>query len=121
METPEQQTMPLSKKRFFELTALCFLAFSLSTNAADFGADRHIKRGVTCQTCHGPDMKDPKFPETSDCIKCHDKGGLISKTKALEPNPHDAPHNGDCVLCHVQHEAPENYCAQCHKFDYKVK
>ncbi|WP_350338312.1 cytochrome c3 family protein [Turicimonas muris] len=54
-------------------------------------------------------------------MKCHDKGGLISKTKALEPNPHDAPHNGDCVLCHVQHETPENYCAQCHKFDYKVK
>ncbi|WP_418545649.1 cytochrome c3 family protein [Parasutterella excrementihominis] len=39
-------------------------------------------------------------------------------------NPHVSPHYGnklDCTLCHLQHAAPENYCAQCHSFDFKVK
>ena len=31
-----------------------------------------------------------------------------------------APHNGDCILCHLQHEKSENYCAQCHNFKFVV-
>ena len=43
------------------------------------------------------------------------KNALIEKTKAIGPvNPHKAPHNGECTLCHLQHEAPVNYCAECH-------
>ena len=85
--------------------------------AADFGADRHIARG----TCHGPDMKNPKTPDESTCLKCHKREDVAARTKGLSPNPHTAPHNNDCTLCHMQHEPEENYCAQCHKFDYPMR
>lgn len=107
--------------KIFKYLSLVLVAFCLTVNAAEYGADRHIKKGLTCETCHGPDKNNPKYPETEDCLKCHDKNQLIAKTKTLEPNPHNAPHNGDCVLCHAQHEEAQNYCAQCHKFDYHVK
>lgn len=89
--------------------------------AADFGADRHIARGLECGTCHGPDMKNPKTPDESTCLKCHKREDVADRTKGLSPNPHTAPHNNDCTLCHMQHEPEENYCAQCHKFDYPMR
>lgn len=103
------------------LTALVFaLSASPSYAAQKFGADRHIARGVACQSCHGPDMKNPSYPDQTTCITCHEKGALIEKTKNIKPvNPHAAPHNGDCTLCHMQHEEPVDYCAQCHKFNFK--
>jgi DnaJ-class molecular chaperone len=105
--------------------ASCLLAVSSLSAAAEgakWGADRHIARGMTCQMCHGDDMKNPQYPEEATCLKCHQKDALAEKTKNLPgANPHKAPHNGDCTLCHMQHEEPVNYCAQCHKFDFKVK
>ena len=89
------------------LASAC-LIFGTTASAADFGADRHVARGLECASCHGPDMKNPETPD--------------EKTNSRRnPNPHKAPHNGDCTLCHLQHEPEENYCAQCHKFDFKVK
>lgn len=95
-----------------------------SCYAANFGADRHLTKGVTCETCHGKNMnkESPEIPDGATCIKCHDKAALAEKTKGLPgANPHAAPHNGDCTLCHMQHEEAVNYCAQCHQFDFKVK
>ncbi|WP_423837815.1 cytochrome c3 family protein, partial [Sutterella wadsworthensis] len=47
-----------------------------------------------------------------------------ASTKNVKPtNPHTSPHYNadlDCVNCHVGHEPSENYCAQCHNFDFKV-
>lgn len=108
------------------ISVICAIFFSISTAYAapdaKMGADRHVARGLTCQNCHGDDMKNPKFPEEATCVQCHPKAALAEKTKNLPlANPHNAPHNGDCVNCHLQHEPPENYCAQCHKFDFKVK
>lgn len=100
----------------FILTALMA---SGSVSAADtFGADRHVAHGVSCETCHGPDKNNPQYPDETTCVKCHPKAAVAEKTKTLKPNPHAAPHNGDCTLCHMQHEAPVNYCAQCHRFTY---
>lgn len=100
------------------LTALVCLTGLSCVNAANFGADRHVARGVACTVCHGPDMKNPELPDETTCIKCHPKTAVAEKTKKLNPNPHAAPHNGDCTLCHMQHEDPVNYCNQCHKFDF---
>ena len=71
--------------------------------------------GMACASCHGPDGKSPEYPDQETCLKCHQKDALVEKTKAIGPvNPHKAPHNGECTLCHLQHEAPVNYCAECH-------
>ena len=96
------------------------LALSSTAGAADqkFGADRHVARGIPCTMCHGNDMKNPEFPDENTCTKCHNKAQLADKTKALKPNPHAAPHNGDCTLCHMQHEPTVNYCNQCHQFKF---
>ena len=68
-----------------------------------------------------PWLTPPVYPEETTCTGCHNKADVAKKTKALEPNPHTAPHNGDCTLCHMQHEPAVNYCAQCHNFNFKVR
>lgn len=89
--------------------------------AADFGADRHLARGVTCEQCHGKDKANPQLPDESTCLTCHNKEQVAAKTPQLKPNPHQAPHNGDCTLCHLQHEPEVNYCSQCHSFSFVMK
>lgn len=97
------------------LAASFSMSFAFAADAPKFGADRHIARGMTCESCHGKDGKSPEFPDQETCLKCHNKAAVAEKTKDLKPvNPHNAPHNGDCVLCHLQHEAPVNYCGDCH-------
>ena len=100
--------------------SLAVAAFGNAQAADKLGADRHIARGLTCEVCHGPDKDNRAFPDEATCTKCHVKDAVAAKTAKLEPNPHKAPHNGDCTLCHTQHEPAVNYCAQCHKFDFKV-
>lgn len=89
-----------------------------TSEAESFGADRHAVRGLNSESCHGPDQNNPQYPDENTCIQCHSKTAVADKTKDLSPNPHAAPHNGDCTLCHMQHEEPVNYCNQCHKFTY---
>ena len=99
--------------------ALVSLMVALSASAGQkFGADRHVARGIACTMCHGPDVKNPNYPDENTCTQCHPKDAMAAKTAKLTPNPHKAPHNGDCTLCHMQHEPTVNYCAQCHKFDF---
>ena len=48
------------------LTALCLaaaLAFAGTASAGEKLAEQHIAKGLQCQTCHGPDMKNPQMPE----------------------------------------------------------
>ena len=66
-------------------------------------------------------MKNPEYPDENTCLQCHNREDVASKTKTLNPNPHQAPHNGDCTLCHMQHEPEVNYCEQCHQFNFKMK
>jgi hypothetical protein len=84
---------------------------------------KHFLSGVTCGACHA----DPKAAEpapASTCMGCHDPDKVATASAAVKPtNPHDSPHYGrkaDCNLCHHQHEKSENYCSQCHQFDFKV-
>lgn len=100
--------------------ALCGF-HAVQAGQVQYGADRHAARGVTCQMCHGADMKSPEFPEEPVCVRCHNKAQVAQKTKQMNPNPHNAPHNGECTLCHVQHGPSADYCGQCHTFKYKPR
>jgi hypothetical protein len=88
------------------------------------GSHLHALKGVKCEQCHGK-VKKPEQVEMSKCVACHgDTDKLAAKTAKVKPhNPHESPHYGtsaDCNLCHHQHTKSENFCAQCHKFDYIV-
>ena len=103
------------------------LSLCLSQSFADeaHGADRHIARGMSCESCHGkgdPAKLDP--PDIQKCVQCHPTKALVEKTQGVKPqNPHVSPHYQDrleCTNCHHLHEASENFCGQCHDFKYKV-
>jgi cytochrome c553 len=88
------------------------------------GSHIHQLTGVNCAACHGKTRK-PAATEMKKCVGCHGSTAkLAEKTAGVKPeNPHTSPHYGtdlDCNLCHHQHAKSENYCNQCHKFDFKV-
>lgn len=99
------------------LTLLSFSSFAAADTDPIMDADKHLMKGLKCQTCHGPDLSKPRYPDQKICTQCHAKNALASKTEGQLPgNPHAAPHNAECTLCHLQHEKPVDYCATCHKF-----
>lgn len=87
------------------------------------GSHFHQLGGVGCPQCHGNATK-PTEVAAEKCMSCHDTAKLAEKTQDVKPkNPHLSPHYGkdaDCNLCHHQHAKSENYCVQCHKFEFKV-
>lgn len=93
--------------------------------AADgkFLADRHVERGLKCESCHTPDMKIKTSGDYDICVDCHGNyNAMIKKTEGrYETNPH-AQHEGalPCTECHKGHKAGVNYCGGCHNFEYKV-
>lgn len=102
--------------------SLGWVAWSaVAATTPPLGADRHAKAGVPCAACHGPDMKNWRYPDAKTCTSCHDRKQVAAATATLTPNPHTAPHNNECTLCHYQHEPVVNYCEQCHQFDWKMK
>ena len=87
------------------------------------GSHAHNLAGVTCEKCHGKAEKQ-ETPEMKQCLTCHNPEKLVEKTAKIKPeNPHTSPHYGnslDCNLCHIQHGKSENYCNQCHQFNFTV-
>lgn len=86
-------------------------------------AHTHQLSGVTCKSCHAnPRKAEPAKAQA--CLGCHTGEAIFAATAAVKPrNPHGSPHYGkeaDCNLCHHQHETSENFCSQCHKFEFKV-
>jgi len=88
------------------------------------GSHIHQLSGVNCVSCHGK-TKKPEGLKMDKCVACHgstDK--LAEKTAKVKPeNPHTSPHYGttlDCNLCHHQHAKSENFCSQCHSFNFKL-
>ena len=79
-------------------------------------------RRWACKSCHGPDGKGEVTTQT--CTGCHQIDALVASTKDVKPtNPHVSPHYGnelDCASCHMGHSDSENFCNQCHQFDFKV-
>lgn len=100
------------------------LLCSTQAMSADFGADRHVARGIQCASCHGKN-NEVAYPSIEQCTTCHNPEQVAERTKGVKPqNPHVSPHYGktlDCALCHLQHAKPENYCDQCHQFGFKVR
>lgn len=109
----------------FAFAALTSMTASSVFAADNFGSQRHISKGLTCETCHGPDKANPKEPTTDTCTQCHNVSALVAKTAKVKPtNPHTSPHYQDrldCINCHLQHDTPQNFCNQCHTFDFKVR
>ena len=52
--------MSFSKTLLVSLGLASLIACGTVSAAEKFGADRHVARGVSCQMCHGPDMKNPQ-------------------------------------------------------------
>jgi len=87
------------------------------------GSHVHQLSGATCVKCHGSEKPEPLSMDK--CVSCHGSTAkLAEKTAKVKPeNPHTSPHYGtelDCNLCHHQHAKSENYCNQCHKFNFRV-
>ena len=97
-------------------------ASTTSAVAADYLADRHLQRGLTCAQCHG-EAAPSKAPSMDHCLNCH--GGsyeaLARTTADKKPNPHYT-HIGDkeCAVCHKGHQASVLLCNNCHQFTMRV-
>lgn len=104
------------------------IALSLGAGAADAGkflGDRHVERGLKCDSCHTPDNKIKQSGDYDVCVTCHgDYDAMIKRTAAKyqgKVNPH-AQHEGvlPCVECHKGHKKSVNYCGGCHSYIYEV-
>lgn len=85
----------------------------------------HMLAGVTCADCHGEDIATPAPMTTNQCLACHGPlEALGALTADVQPtNPHLTPHGpafAECSLCHQVHQPSENFCADCHDFEFKV-
>ena len=65
------------------LLAAMFSCSAFAADAPKMGADKHVAKGVACQTCHGTDLKNPNLPKEETCTQCHPKEMLIEKRKDL--------------------------------------
>lgn len=87
------------------------------------GSHVHQLKGITCAKCHEKGKK-PEAESMDTCVACHNADRLAEKTAKFKPeNPHTSPHYGntlDCNACHHQHRKSEDFCAQCHKFNFTV-
>jgi hypothetical protein len=95
---------------------------SLAWAAESSLTDKHQKSGINCAGCHKETPPNAKVPMAA-CFQCHgDYAKLAEKTKKLPQNPH-ASHLDDleCDKCHHVHKPSVDYCAQCHKFGFKVR
>lgn len=80
---------------------------------------RHAREKLTCGLCHTSFNLDEEFP-MEKCLYCHGSyPDLAGLTKAIVPNPHES-HLGEvnCNICHKIHQESENFCNQCHAFEY---
>jgi len=85
----------------------------------------HRLKGVYCLDCHADYMDEYAVENTKPgCVECH--GGdeeMANKTKATKfmQNPHKS-HYMDlkCSACHCSHKPFEDFCAQCHPFNFKA-
>lgn len=119
---PDQH--PDTKTMNWEACKACHNKDNLILTGKMPNSHHHLLAGVNCVKCHGK-TKTPEALTMEQCVACHGSTAkLAEKTKDVKPtNPHTSPHYGtelDCNLCHHQHAKSENYCAQCHKFDFKT-
>jgi hypothetical protein len=108
--------------------SVVFAAHAFAANTAKFTdgdlGKLHAASGVKCAQCH-ENVKKPEGVSMEKCLTCHgDSKALAARTANAKPrNPHESRHYGteaDCNLCHHQHRKSENFCLQCHKFNFQV-
>lgn len=99
------------------LLTLCNSGVALAAGNDHFLADRHIERGLKCESCHT--TQPPKAVPTSQCQSCHGGYDKLAKlTDKKDINPHDSHvENPACGDCHHGHRKPALLCDQCHQFD----
>lgn len=106
------------------LVATVLACSSITIQAGPGIADKHTAKNIPCEACHGPDKANLVTPTIETCSTCHPTKALVEKTAKVKPaNPHHSPHYQDqldCTLCHAGHMESENYCNQCHQFDFKL-
>ncbi len=107
------------------------LAANLYAAAPDGGgflADRHAARGVKCEVCHSDVAKGTMKLDANRheaCVQCHGWYDEVAKKTAPadpeEMNPH-SQHDGNlpCSTCHKGHKKGENYCGNCHYYNFTV-
>lgn len=113
-----------TKAMNWEACKACHTKDNLSLTGKLPNSHHHLLAGIGCIECHGK-TQTPGELEMDKCVACHGSTEkLAEKTKDVKPtNPHTSPHYGtelDCNLCHHQHTRSENYCSQCHSFDFKT-
>jgi MFS transporter, DHA1 family, multidrug resistance protein len=88
-------------------------------SADAFTADKHIKTGLNCDSCHeAVKAAAGATVGMAKCLSCHGPYEKLAKrTDNLILNWHDNPHYGelDCNECHHGHKADDNSCRKCHK------
>ena len=117
-------THPDTKEMNLAACKACHTRDNLDLTGKFPGSHTHYLAGVTCVACHGKTEK-PEEVAMEKCVACHGSTAkLAEKTKNIKPtNPHTSPHYGtdlDCNLCHRQHAKSEDFCAQCHSFNFKT-
>jgi hypothetical protein len=105
------------------LAVLAVATFASAGSSAEMLLlQKHLDKKVTCNGCHRENPPATAV-KTNACLSCHGTyAQLADKTEGKQAqNPH-ASHNGDldCDSCHHVHKASENYCSQCHQFEFKV-
>ena len=87
-------------------------------------AHAHMLNGLSCGDCHDRGAPSGAFSGMKKCLSCHEGGKEVAaRTGGKDPNPHDSDHYGtdmDCEVCHHMHRQSENFCMQCHDFEWIV-
>lgn len=83
----------------------------------------HQLSNIGCADCHEK-PNSARYLSKEGCLSCHGSAEeLAERTGKMDPNPHNSLHYGtdlDCDLCHLVHRKSENFCNQCHRFDFVV-
>ena len=103
-------------KKLLLVASLALLSVQGAWAADKMLADRHVERGVKCESCHT--TMPPKAVNTQGCLKCHlSYEKLAARTDKNDINPHDSHlENLDCGACHHGHKKPVLACDECHEF-----
>lgn len=89
-------------------------------------ANSHKNVGLNCTDCHTTYDYDELDTISKKCITCHDGHFEIVKISDLQKHEEVVPHKSHfedlaCTKCHSVHYEFKDFCAGCHKWDFKWK
>ena len=93
-------------KKLLIVVSLALLSVQGAWAADKMLADRHVERGLKCESCH-----------TTMPPKAVSYEKLAARTDKNDINPHDSHlENLDCGACHHGHKKLVLACDECHEF-----